>query len=171
MESGKTTLVAGLIRAGAGYLSDEAAAIEPGSRLVHPFAKSLTIGAGSRDVLADILPPVDAGIARHYQLTDVHLDVRNIRAGAVSPPTPAAFVIAPRYERGATTALSPLTRAEAVLELGRHSFNLAHHGRHGVETLASIARQSTCYRLVVGDLGDACSIVCDVLSAGPSLPR
>jgi hypothetical protein len=165
MESGKTTLVAGLVRAGARYLSDEAAAIDPGSLLVHPFAKAMTVGSGSKEVLADILPVVDPEVARRYLLTDVHVDARTIRADAIAPPTPVAFVIAPRYEKGATTALTPLTRAEAVLEMGRHSFNLPDHGRRGVEALAEIARGSTCHRLVVGDLDVACTILSDVLSS------
>ena len=56
MESGKTTLVAGLVRAGTRYLSDEAAAIDPETLQVHPFPKSLTVGAGSWEVLADLTP-------------------------------------------------------------------------------------------------------------------
>jgi hypothetical protein len=165
MESGKTTLVAGLVRAGAGYLSDEAAAIDPLTLKVHPFPKSLTVGVGSWEVLADLTPVVDPDVTRRYLLTEWHVDVRTIRSDALVPPTPPAFVIAPRYERDAATVLLPMTRAEAVMEMGQNSFNLQRHGGQGVEALAAVARRSTCHRLVVGDLAVACGLLRDVLSS------
>jgi hypothetical protein len=164
MESGKTTLVAGLVRSGAGYLSDEAAALDPHTLDVHPFPKSLTVEVGSWEVLADLAPVVDPEVTRRYLLTEWHVDVRTIRSDALAPPTPPAFVIAPRYERDATTALLPMTRAEAMMEMGQNSFNLQRHGRRGVEALATVARRSTCHRLVVGDLDVACALLRDVLS-------
>ena len=57
-----------------------------------------------------------------------------------------------------------MTRAEAVMEMGQNSFNLSRHGRRGVEALATVARRSTCHRLVVGDLDVACALLRDVLS-------
>ena len=164
MESGKTTLVAGLVRAGARYLSDEAAAIDPDTLLVHPFPKALTVDVGSWEVLADLTPAVDPEVTRRYLLTEWHVDARTIRSDAIAEATPPAFVIAPRYERDAATALLPMTRAEAVMEMGQNSFNLSRHGRRGVEALAMVARRSTCHRLVVGDLGVACELLRDVLS-------
>jgi hypothetical protein len=166
MESGKTTLVAGLVRAGARYLSDEAAAIDPHTLLVHPFPKALTIGSGSWDVLADLAPSVDPEVARRYLRTDWHVDARTIRADALAPPTPPAFVVSLRYEQGARTVLDPMTRAEAVMVMGESSFNLAHHGRAGVEALAEVARRSSCHRLVVGDLDAACALLGGLLSSG-----
>ena len=164
MESGKTTLVAGLVRAGARYLSDEAAAIDPDTLLVHPFPKALTVDVGSWEVLADLTPAVDPEVTRRYLLTEWHVDARTIRSDAIAEATPPAFVIAPRYERDAATALLPMTRAEAMMEMGQNSFNLSRHGRRGVEALALVARRSTCHRLVVGDLGVACELLRDVLS-------
>lgn len=164
MDSGKTTLVAGLVRAGARYLTDEAAAIDPHTLDVHPFPKSLTVGVGSWEALADLTPTVDPEVTRRYLLTEWHIDARTIRPDAMAPATPAAFVIAPRYERGAVTTLLPMTRAEAVMEMGQNSFNLSSHGRQGVEALAMVARRSTCHRLVVGDLDVACARLRDVLS-------
>ena len=103
-------------------------------------------------------------MTRRYLLTAWHVDARTIRPDSLAPATSPAFVIAPRYERDATTELLPMTRAEAVMEMGQNSFNLAHHGRRGVETLAEVARKSTCHRLVVGDLDVASTLVRDVLS-------
>jgi hypothetical protein len=47
----------------------------------------------------------------------------SIRADAVAPPTPVGFVVVPRYERGATTAPTPLRRAEAVQQLADNAFD------------------------------------------------
>jgi hypothetical protein len=163
MESGKTTLVAGMVRAGARYLSDEAAAIEPQTLLVHPFPKALTIGAGSWGVLADLAPKVDPQLAR-YMRDDWHIDARAIRPDCLAPPSAPSFVIAPTYVRNATTSLEPMTRADAVMHLGQNSFNLTEHGRRGLDVLAAVARRSTCHRLVVGDLDEACELVSRVLS-------
>jgi hypothetical protein len=163
MESGKTTLVAGMVRAGARYLSDEAAVIEPATLLVHPFPKALTIGAGSRGVLAELAPRLDPELAR-YMRGDWHVDARAIRPECLAPATAPSFVIAPTYVRDATTSLVPMTRAETVVHLGQNSFNLTDHGRAGLEVLAAVARTSQCHRLVVGDLDGACDLVCRILS-------
>jgi hypothetical protein len=164
MESGKTTLVAGMVRAGARYLSDEAAAIAPETLLVHPFPKALTIGAGSWGVLADLAPEVDPKLAQRYLRDDWHIDARAIRPDSLAPATLPSFVIAPTYVRDAATSLLPMTRAEAVMHLGQNSFNLPEHGRRGLEVLAAVVRRSTCHRLVVGDLDEACDLLRRVLS-------
>jgi hypothetical protein len=115
-------------------------------------------------VLADLLPTVDPEVTRRYLLTDWHVDARTIRADALAPPTRPGYVIAPRYEQGANTTLAPMSRAEAVMEMGQNSFNLSLHGRRGVEALAMVARRSACYRLVVSDLDAACALLSDLLS-------
>lgn len=165
MESGKTTLVAGMVRAGARYLSDEAAAIEPDTLLVHPFPKALTIGSGSWGVLADLAPEVDPKLAQRYLRGDWHIDARTIRPDSFAPATMPSIVIAPSYVRDAVTCLLPMTRAEAVMHLGQNSFNLPKHGRLGLEVLAAVVRRSTCHRLVVGDLDEACDLVRRVFSS------
>ena len=55
--SGKTTLTATLVRAGFGYLTDEALAIDPVTGLLHPYPKALAIKKGSWELLADLRPP------------------------------------------------------------------------------------------------------------------
>ena len=47
MESGKTTLVAGLVLAGLRYLTDEAVAIRPADGGITPFPKALSVDHGS----------------------------------------------------------------------------------------------------------------------------
>lgn len=60
--TGKSTLVAELVRLGATYLSDEYAVLDS-SGLVHPFAKPLSIRAGSHDRLGRLVPVPPAQVA------------------------------------------------------------------------------------------------------------
>lgn len=162
MEAGKTTLVAGLVRAGLRYLTDEAAAIDPCRLLVKPFPKALSVDPGSWGVLADLRPRVSDTIAR-YVRAQWQVPPGAMRPHAVAPATPVRAIVSPRYVEGAATSLDPITRAEALQMLVRTTFHFSAHGRRNFETLARIARQSVCYRLTVGDLALACDLVIDML--------
>lgn len=175
MEAGKTTLVAGLVRAGLRYLTDEAAAIDPCRLLVQPFPKALSLDPGSWEVLADLRPAVDDAVAR-YVRAQWQVPPDAIRSHAVAPATPVRAVVAPRYVEGAATRFEPITRAEALQLLVRSTFRFPDHGRRNFETLAHVVRQSACYRLVVGDLCFACDLVIDMLddlagAGGPDAHR
>ena len=163
MEAGKTTLVAGLVRAGLRYLTDEAAAIDPGSLRVSGLAKPLTIDSGSWNVLAELEPAVDPQV-KHYMDTRWHVDVRTIRTDALAVSAAPAYVIVPRYVPGAKTALAALGRPQALVALCENSFNLNELGQGGLSALASVVRASSCYRLVVGDLRAATSLILDLLA-------
>ena len=54
--SGKSTLVTALVRAGFGYLTDEAAAIDPISRLVHPFPRPIALKRPPGDFFPGLQP-------------------------------------------------------------------------------------------------------------------
>ena len=174
MESGKTTLVAGLVRAGLRYLTDEAAAIEPCQLQVLPFPKAMSVDPGSWEVLADLRPNVDDAVfpfvRRQWQVVPA-----DIRPDAVAPPTPVRLVVCPTYVEGARTTLEPLARAQALRLLTDSTFMFAHNGRRNFETLARVVRASDCYRLIIGELGAACDLVMglfDDLGAGrPAAPH
>ena len=112
--SGKSALVAGLVRAGFGYLSDEAAVFDPVSGLLHPYPTHLSLKAASRDRFPEARPVV-ADIA--FSDATWHVDPDAIRQGAVAPSCEVGFVIPHRYAPGAETMLEPLTSAEACVEL------------------------------------------------------
>lgn len=162
MGSGKTTLVAALVRAGMRYVTDEAVAIDPETLGVHPYPKALSLGAGSWDLLPDLRPAVDAATERYLEST-WHVDPLGIRPDAIAPPCTPGIVVAPRYTEGARSELVPMSRAEALGALARNAFNLAAYGRRGLETLAAVVRRCDCYRLPVGDLDEACRLVWDLV--------
>jgi len=164
-ESGKTTLAAGLVQAGLRYVTDEAVAIDPDTKRVVPYPKALSVDPGSWSVLAALRPHVTEEV-RPYLDRQWHVIPDAIRPGAVAAASVPGFVIAPRYQAGAETALVPIGRAEAVAILAENAFNLDLHGRLGLNLLADVVRRCRCYRLTIADLDDACESIFDLLGHG-----
>jgi hypothetical protein len=152
-DSGKTTLTAALTAAGFSYFSDEAALIEPSSRELVPFPRALWLEPGSVAALDRFLANNDKRSIAGNGMS--HVSPADLGRGVVGRPSPIAHIVFPRYERGALTALTPLSRAAAVIELGRNAFNLDRFGRRGVDLLAAVVRGADVHRLAVGDLGVA----------------
>jgi hypothetical protein len=79
----------------------------------------------------------------------------DLRPGCVSGPVPIGGVVFPGYAPGAATTLAPISRAEALLDLLKGTFNLDFLGGKGVETLAPIVERVPCYRLRFGEPASA----------------
>lgn len=157
-EAGKTTLVAGLVRSGMQYLTDEAVAVDPDRLTIRPFPKPLSVDRGSWGVLADLEPAILDG-AHRYRVDQWLVNPTSIRPDAVGGRSVPAFIVSPRYVAGARTELSPLRAAEAVYVLAESCFNLRTHGSEGLAVLARLAGSCPCFRLTVGDLDAACRLV------------
>ncbi len=99
--AGKSTLVAALLKKGAGYLSDEMAVLDS-EGLVHPFPRQLSIreeGAllGRRCRVEEF-----GGVTEHH-------------------PLPIGIVAFLQYERGNTWQVSELSPGEGAMEFLRHA--------------------------------------------------
>lgn len=162
-DSGKSTLVAGLTKAGCSYLTDEAALIDPETAMVHPFPRSLWLERRSVDAVFGS----DAEVLRWRTGRQFHVRPADLRPRAIGRPCPVRYVVTPAYESGAQTALVRIARAEALMALARQSFHLGRFGGDGVRLLGRVVEAAECYRVVVGDLDDAVRMVLDVV-AGPS---
>jgi hypothetical protein len=157
-ESGKTTLVAGVVRAGLRYVTDEAAAIDLDTITLHPYAKPLSVDPGSWEVLADLAPQVEEAV-EPYLSSQWHVDPLSIRPDALASVSDPRFVVFPSYIAGAGTHLEPVGRAEAVLLLSSNCFNLSRFGRRGFEAMTELVRGADCYRLTVDRLDDGVGAV------------
>jgi hypothetical protein len=102
--SGKTTLVAELVKAGALYLSDEFAVLDRRGR-VHPFPKSLSIREG--------------GCGRHEVVRRRH--PAELGGSCGDGPLPVGLVVLASYRPGAGWSPETLTRGQAVLEMLAHT--------------------------------------------------
>ena len=145
--SGKTMLAAALATAGCGYLTDEAASIDPGTLEIDAYAKPLSLRSGSLAVLGRRGP----GAGTSHEM----IPVSALRAGSVGRPVPAWALVLPRYEPGATTVLRPISRAEALVEVANNSFNFVDHGGEWMHLLRRLVLACWCGRLTMGDLDTA----------------
>lgn len=162
MESGKSTLTAGLVRAGFGYLSDEAVLLDWDSGTAIPFPKPISLDPGSWALFPDLEPGADLP-DDDYKARQWHIPPDDVRPGAVAGPVPIRYFVFPRYAKGATTELAPLPRAAAVVELAKNTFRFNEQPRRCLDALAAAARDAECYRLAVGDLDRAVALVRDLV--------
>lgn len=95
--SGKSTLVAELLRAGATYYSDEYAVIDANGR-VHPYARELRMRSAE---------------AVHIK----RMRAKDFGAATGSKPLPIGLVISTRFKDGGRWRPRELTRGKGVLEL------------------------------------------------------
>jgi hypothetical protein len=165
MNEGKTTLVGALVCEGFDYLSDEAALIGTGGRLL-PFRKPLTFEPGSYDLLPKLreLTQGGPGLRRRHVVAD------DLRAGSAGAPCEIAWVVPFSRRAGARTTLEPLTRGDALAALAKNSFNLHRLGARGIDTLGSVIRGATALHLQVGELQDAVQAILglvDTTGTGP----
>lgn len=160
MESGKTTLVAGLVRAGLGYLTDEAVAFAADGSIV-PFAKPLSVDEGSWGVLADLRPDVDAAV-EPFVGSQWQVAARDV--GPVAATGRPVVIVTPTYDPTVSVELEPMSAASALLCLAENSFNLPMLGRAGFDVLAEVARTCRAYRLRHGDLTAAVAALTDLLA-------
>lgn len=161
MDSGKTTLVAGLTRAGFSYLTDEAALIDLGTGMLHPFPKALWMDRRSVDVvgLGTDLPLDQRGLMENH----IHVRAEDIRSASVGDPCPVGVVLAPRYTEGAESRIEPMKRADMLMMLAGNSFNFRKLAPPALDLLAKLLRDTRCYRLQVGDLDSAIELVTKVV--------
>jgi hypothetical protein len=174
--SGKSTLVAALVRAGLGYLSDELVALDlPGAALV-PFPRTIVLKKGSFELLGDLRPwsvdasgPLRTAIATeedpgvepaHSGGDEVrYLRPNDIRASAVGTRCAPGIVVLPRYSPGGSSRPRRLAPSEAFLRLVTNAINLGRHGCVGARVLADLVERCDCYELEMDDLDAACSSI------------
>lgn len=149
MESGKSTLVAALLRAGWGYLSDEVAALDPITGRAHPFPKHLYLDQDS----VDMFPGLGERLADRDERSRGRLD-RTIRSqdldAAVAGPVALRAIVFLGRDRVGPARLLDMPGGEAVLQMAANCFNLHRYGERGVEFLSRVARDAVMFRLEGG---------------------
>jgi hypothetical protein len=130
--SGKTTLVAELIKAGADYYSDEYAVLDR-EGLVHPYARPLAVreGAGCK---RSRRPPADFGA----------------RVGAA--PLPVGMVVVSRYEEGARWRPRRLSHGGGLLEMLANTVSARLSPARVMNALSRVVAEAD---LLAGSRGDA----------------
>jgi hypothetical protein len=142
--SGKSTLCAALVAAGATYVTDEAVPVLPDGRIL-PYPKPIVVGSGSFGVLGAWR---DAAAQSGGDDDDLWwLDPTTIGRGVAHEPVPIRWVVAPRYRPDQPIELEAISAAATTAAMASNCFNLPHHGRRGIEHLADVARRASGFEL------------------------
>ena len=139
--SGKSTLVAELLRAGATYYSDEYAVIDAHG-CVHPYARDLRIR-----------PAESARVER--------LRPEQFGASAGSTPLPVGLVVSTNFKEGARWRPRELTRGKAVLELLANTVSARSQPEMALSFLPKALESAI---ILKGVRGEATEIVESILS-------
>ena len=154
MESGKTTLVTGLLDRGFGYLTDEAVAVAD-DLMVEGYCKPLSIDAGSWRVLAHHEPEVAPSV-RPYMADQWQVAVQGF--APVINRSSVRLIVFPRYVAGAQLRFEPLSPASAVRDVFASIF--VPEGQpvplDKVRRVCRLVERVPAARLTYSDLGEAC---------------
>lgn len=135
--SGKTTLVAALVKAGATYYSDEYAVLDGHGR-VHHYARPLAIRENGR-----------LGRPKKYRV-----ETLGGRQGV--KPLPVGMVIMTRFKRGARWRPRRLSEGKGALELMANTVSAR---REPEAMLEAVRRVVSCATVLKSDRGDAAQVV------------
>lgn len=146
--AGKSTLVAGLVRGGFSFLTDDLAALDPRSGRMIPFPLPLWIKRGSLGLLPDLDPRLPARLSRFLE-GEWPVAADQVRPGAGGGPVGVAHVVFPRWEGVGEDALEPLPAGQGFADLVQHGLNLEALGPAAVAGLASSMEGVGYHRLRV----------------------
>ncbi|NHC45467.1 hypothetical protein [Motilibacter aurantiacus] len=157
METGKSTLVTGLVRAGFAYVSDEAVAVDPATLTLTRYPKPIGLDPGSWPVLP-AARPADADVLPEQWLVDAP-GLPGSGGIAPDPVPPARLVVLASYAPGTQTRLEPMTPGSAVLQMARSCFGWPGTARRDLPVLARLAETVRAVRLHRGELDEAVAAV------------
>ncbi len=171
--SGKSTLCAGLIWRGWRLLSDELTLIDLETLTITPAPRPVSLKNASIDVIKAFAPEArfgsevretSKGRVAHFRPPDDALRRRD-------EPALPAWLVLPRYQAGAPTTLTALSRGQALMSLIDNAFNFPVHGPRGFERLADLAEQVQSYRLHYSRLDEATALFTQMADALGSAQR
>lgn len=139
--SGKSTLVAELVRAGATYYSDEYAVFDSRGR-VHPFAK-----------------PLELREEGEYAQTKV--SVAELGGHSGTKPLPVGLVLMTQFKSGARWRPRKLTSGKGVLEILFNTVSARRNPERAMATLQLVTAQAEVLKGVRGDVAEAVPSILD----------
>lgn len=169
---GKSTLTLGLIRRGAGWLTDELALVAPDDHTMLPYPRALHVSPGTVDLLPELSflhmrPRYELGGESEWSVTpaDIEAAFGARRAG----PTPLALIVLldgdPDPSR--EPEIRPISPALAAMELLRGTPASALDFEGTMRRLSAIAERVPTVRLRVGELDRTALAVRDWMAALP----
>jgi hypothetical protein len=158
--SGKSTLCAALTRHGWRLLSDELALIRISDGSIVPLPRPVSLKNASIDIMQSHAP--DAIFSRKVsdtmKGTVAHMRAPMdsvFRADEYARP---GWVIFPRYEAGAATSLTSVSKARAFMRVADNAFNYSLLGERGFASLAGLIDASHCHDFIYSKLDEALDV-------------
>jgi len=160
---GKTTLAAGLMRAGFRFFTDEVAIVDRATGQVLPCPASLRVKDGSWDTIAGVWPNLksvaDTIAPAGFRIRYV-APVPGSFASGIDEASPVRHLVFPRYSPEASTDLVPMSRAEALEVLQETGCEMK--GSLTSRTIADLVdwiKGINCYRMEVSSLSEAVPLI------------
>jgi hypothetical protein len=139
--SGKTTLVAELVKAGAEYYSDEYAVLDD-TGLVHPFARDLSVRYLDGQTVAE-----------------KQVSIASIGGNVGSIPIPIGLVVITKFEEGADWEPERLTPGAGILEMIPHTIPRLADTALSLKVLNTAVSDAIILRSLRGDADKLASVL------------
>ncbi len=155
--AGKSTLTAFLVNNGWRLLSDELALVSLNDGRITPLARPVSLKNESIDIIRQVIPgaTISALSKDTAKGTVALLKAPSASIERVTETARPAWIIFPRFAKGAATELTPRSKASTLIELGDNAFNYSIHGEHGFELLAGIVDRCACFEFTYSELAEA----------------
>jgi len=164
---GKTTLCAALAHRGWRLLSDEFGLVRPGTTAMVPVPRPMPLKNESVGVIRGFAPDAVLGpeIPKTRKGTISHVQVPAWSVAAAAAPSPARWIVFPRWRPDAALSLKEVPRMEGFMMLATNAFNYELLGAAGFETVRDIISGSRSFRLVYSDLSEAVAALDELADA------
>jgi hypothetical protein len=149
---GKTTLVAALVQAGFGYISDEVLALDRSDATLVPFARPLAIGSDVWPLLQ--LDPAD----RPGPGREAFVDPRVL--GQLGHASTVSDVVLSR-RAGGRPRVEQISGADAVAALLRHSFNHFQAPESSFRLAAHVVRKASVWWATYAEAPDLAAVLAE----------
>ncbi len=158
--SGKSTLCAGLASRGWRLLSDELTLLSLADGTVVPLGRPISLKNESLQVIREFVPDAVLNAVTHdtSKGSVSHMKIPSAQVRRLEEPARPRWVVFPKYVAAAPPELSPRSKADSMLELGRNAFNYTLLGQTGFEVLADVVDACDCYDFSYSRLEDAVAV-------------
>jgi len=170
--SGKSTLCAALAHRGWRLLSDELALLGLEDGLLWPLTRPISLKNQSIRLIRDFAPDARIGepVPDTIKGAVAHCAPPAAAVRAAQTPARPGWIVLPRYTPDAPAALTPLPKAQAVMELIDACFNYSIHRHQGFAALGRLVDGSDCHRFEYSRLEDAIAVFDRLAEADPDEP-
>lgn len=158
--SGKSTLCAGLVCRGWRLLSDETTLVDLSTGMLQGLARPISLKNASIGVIRDFAPEAFLNEPCFDTLkgTVAHMRPPRNSVDRVMAPAKPTWLVFPRYQAGAVTALTPRGHGDAFMALAGNAFNYRSLGRVAFEATADLVDQCRTFDFMYSALDEAIEV-------------